>query len=290
MQMHKTPLVRPLSVASPFRIAPAVGCALFLAGCFGAATSPPVVDDAGYGAAPDYGPLCTGNNDGIIDRAELQFPVGVTVRYLVNPPGTTVPVSPAGTPGPDGPVWDLSSTAGEVRSFTLKPVAGAWFEGSFPGATYAIVTDLQSGTLGVFRVTDDAVLLLGFVSEEPNRTLLVYDAPVATLRFPVKAGAGWVTGGRVTNGKLDGKPFASTDTYRVSVDARGQAVLPFLKFANTLRVRVDLSQALPAGVSINRIQYLYYHECFGELGRFSSAAGETDPAFTTAAESRRLAL
>ena len=28
-------------------------------------------DDAAYGTAPDLGPLCTGNNDGKIDRSEL---------------------------------------------------------------------------------------------------------------------------------------------------------------------------------------------------------------------------
>jgi hypothetical protein len=260
-----------------------------LAGCFGKEL-PAGSDDAIYGAAPDLAPLCSGNNDGVIDRGELQFPIGVTVRYLVNPPGTTVTVQPGGAPGPDGPVWDLSSTAGDLRDFTLLPVAGAWFAGSFPDATYAVTTDLASGTLGVFRVTDTALLLLGFASPDPGKTLLVYDAPVVTVRLPIHAGDGFVTAGKITNGKLGGQPFASTDTYTVSVDARGEAVLPYLRFQNTLRIRVGLSQALPAGVAVQHIEYLYYHECFGELGRFVSSPGETDPMFTSAAESRRLAL
>ena len=44
------------------------------------------------------------------------------------------------------------------------------------------------------------------------------------------------------------------------------------------------------GVSVRRIQYLFFHECYGELGRMVSNQGETNPSFTTASELRRLAL
>jgi hypothetical protein len=258
-------------------------------GCFGS-TPPPTHDDGGYGQAPDLQPICVANNDGVIARGELQFPVGAKVNYLTNPSGTTVMVDTAGTPGPDGPEWDLTSTAGDVVPFTLEPLADKWYGPSFPGATYATFSDPQSRTLGIFRVTDDGLLLLGFASEEPDQTLLIYDAPVMSLRFPVKPGDSYVTGGKITNGKLSGMPFASTDTYQISVDARGVAVLPFLRFTNTLRVHVDLTQALPGGITVHRIQYLFFHECFGELGRMVSNPGEQNPAFTTAGELRRLAL
>jgi hypothetical protein len=263
--------------------------ALALWGCFGDSL-PDAGDDAAYGRQPDLGPLCAGNNDGVIARNELQFPLGIGVRYLVNPPGTTVSVDPVGQAGPDGPAWDLSSTAGDVHELVLESVADKWFAASFPGASYATVSDLMSGTLGVFRVTDEALLLLGFASEAPNQTLLVYDAPVASLRLPLTAGDGWVTGARIVNGTLDGQPFASSDTYRISVDARGTAVLPFLQFPNTLRVHVELSQALPGGIAVTRIEHLFFHECYGELGRMVSSPGEANPAFTMAAEFRRLAL
>jgi hypothetical protein len=261
---------------------------LLAAGCFG--ESVPSNDDAAYGRGPDLLPVCSGNNDGQIARGELQFPLGLAVRYLANPPGTTVTVSPAGVMRPSGPEWDLTSTAGEVYELKLDAVAGQWFGGSFPDATYATTTDLASGTLGIFRVTDTALLLLGYASPEPNQTLLVYDAPIATVHFPIRQGDSWVTGARIVNGTLGGQPFASSDTYRISVDARGTAVLPFLSFENTLRIHVDLSQALPAGVAVSRIQYLYFHECYGELGRMVSNPGEADPGFTAAAEFRRLAL
>lgn len=275
------------------RIAP-LGCvaaATALApGCFGGRVPGTGLEDGGYGVAPDLAPLCTGNNDGVIESRELLFPVGATVRYLMNPPGTTVQVAPDGTQAGGALEWDLRSTMGEVRDFTLIGPAGAWWAPRFPAATYAVIADVGTDTLGVFRVGPDGLFLLGFASVDPDRTLLVYDKEVLSLRFPVKKGDGWVTGGKITDGKLDGKPFASTDTYRIQVDAAGTAAMPYLKFHNTLRVRLDSTQAIPAGVSVTRIQHLFYHECYGELGRMVSNFGEANPSFQTAVEFRRLAL
>ncbi len=267
-----------------------LAAAVVLGGCFGSA-SLPSNDDAGYGAAPDLEPLCTSNNDGVIEASELKYPLGLTVRYLANPIGTTVQVAPDGAPGADGVTeWDLSSTAGEVFPLTIEPVDQKWFAASFPDATYATVSDLTSGLLGVFKVTPDALLLLGYASEQPNQTLLVYDAPVATLKLPVTTGQSWVTGAHINGGLLNGQPFASSDTYQISVDARGTAVLPYLKISNTLRIHVQLTQSVPGGIAVTHIQYLFFHECDGELGRMVSNPGEIDPSFTTAAEFRRLAL
>ena len=58
--------------------------ALGAGGCFGTDV-PNGNDDAAYGTVPDLGPLCSGNNDGIIARDELAFPVGMSVNYLVQP-------------------------------------------------------------------------------------------------------------------------------------------------------------------------------------------------------------
>jgi hypothetical protein len=271
------------------RITPFAALFLLVPGCFGSAPLRPN-DDAGYGAQPDLGPLCVGNNDGVIDVSELGFPIGLTLHYLDNPPGTTVGVNPDGVAMPDGPQWDFTSTAGNAIALTIEPIAGQWFAPSFPGATYATTSDVGSGLLGIFRVTPDALEILGFASPTPNQTLLVYDAPIASLHFPVKKGDAWVTGAKIVNGTLNGSPFASTDTYRVTIDAQGTAVLPFLKFQNTLRVHVELSQALPGGVAVTHIQHLFFHECYGEVGRMVSNPGETNASFTTAAEFRRLAL
>jgi hypothetical protein len=263
--------------------------ASLLVGCFGGQT-PPTSDDGGFGAGLDLLPTCTGNNDGVIDRTELQFPLGLTVKYLTNPVGTTVTVNPDGQMTANGLQWDLTSTQGDAVNLTLQPIQGQWFAASFPDATYVTTSDLASGTLGVFKVTDNALQILGFASPEPNKTLLVYNAPVDSVRFPIRDGDSYVTGSSVVNGTLNGMPWAETDTYQVSVDALGTAVLPFLTFANTLRVHVQLTQAVAGGVSVTRIQHLFFHECYGEVGRMVSNPGETNPSFTTASEFRRLTL
>jgi hypothetical protein len=63
-----------------------------------------------------------------------------------------------------------------------------------------------------------------------------------------------------------------------------------LSFDNTMRVHVDLTQTLPGGISVTRIQYLFFHECFGELGRMVSVPNEPNEVFSNAGEFRRLAL
>jgi hypothetical protein len=262
--------------------------AMLVGGCTTAEL--PANDDAGYGRLPDLAPACTPNNDGEIARSELQLRAGLSARYLVNPVGTTVTVNPDGRATATGPEWDLTSTAGDVVELNLVDVSTAWFASSFPGASYATVTDLGSRTLGVFRVTDGAIEILGYASEQPNQTLLVYDRPILSAKLPIRLGDGWVSTGRVVNGRLNGQPFASTDTYRVSVDARGTAQLPYLTLDGTLRIQVQLTQTLPGGLPITRIQHLFFHECAGEVGRMASPPGETNPSFTTAAELRRLAL
>jgi len=177
-----------------------------------------------------------------------------------------------------------------VHQLTLESLSGKWFASSFANATYATTTDIASNTLGIFRVTDDGLYILGYASEAPNTTLLVYDTPILSLKFPVTLGDSWVSTAHIVNGTLNGMPYAGLDTYQISIDARGTAVLPFLRFDNTMRVHVDLTQTIPGGVSLRRIQYLFFHECYGELGRMVSVVDEPAEIFSNAAEFRRLAL
>lgn len=263
--------------------------ALGAGGCFGS-NVPNGNDDAAYGTAPDLGPICSGNNDGKIENNELQFPLGVSVNYLANPSGTTTTVAPDGTQVNGVTQWDLTSNAGDVHKLTIEALTGKWFAASFPGASYATTTDLATNTLGIFRVADEGLYILGYASETPNQTLLVYDAPILSLKFPVTLGDAWVSTAHVVNGMLNGQPYAGLDTYKIAVDARGTAVLPFLSFDNTMRVHVDLTQTVPGGISVSRIQYLFFHECYGELGRMVSVINEPNEMFTNAGEFRRLAL
>ena len=85
-------------------------------------------------------------------------------------------------------------------------------------------------------------------------------------------------------------PYAVPDTYKISVDARGtrDAAVPRLRQHPARARRSD--QTVPGGVSVTRIQYLFFHECYGELGRMVSVLDEPNESFTNAAEFRRLAL
>ena len=110
------------------------------------------------------------------------------------------------------------------------------------------------------------------------------------IRFPVVEGQSWAMVAHITDAVYEGQPFASTDSYNISVDQRGTVDLPYLSLHNTLRLRVEVQQSLPGGQTIHRFQYLYLQECYGELGRIVSLDNELDPGFTTASEFRRLAL
>lgn len=261
-------------------------CALAFTGCLG--NDELNQSDAGYSNADFASISCSANNDGVIERSELPLAIGVTAKYLQNPSGTLAMVNPVGQDSPDGPAWDLTSEAGDAVSLPIVAVTGTWFASSFPGATYATYTDLATKTYGVFKLTDSALQLMGYASEAPNQTLLVYDVAIDTIRFPLKKGDSWVQVATITNGKFDGLPVAEKDTYKVSVDEQGVAVLPFLRVTKTLRIHVELDQSV--GTSTHSIQYLFFRECVGEVGRMVSAANETDENFTSAATFRRLAL
>lgn len=287
-KLHKV-RAKPRHAASALALAVVLGGAL--PGCPSKGTVGPDGAGDGFVPRPDAAPMCTGNNDGVITRDELPVVMGVGVDYLVNPPGTTVSVRPEGTTdGGGNVVWDFTSEQGVVLTLTLVPVWDTWSATHFPEAHYATRLLAESTNQGVYRVDDQAVWLMGFASLEANRTLAVYDPPVPSLRFPVEVGLNWVSVGEIRNAVYDGQPFASTDTYRVSVDMRGTVRLPYLDLLNTLRVKVELTQSLAGGTTLRWIQYVYLHECYGELGRIVSVEGELDPQFDTASEFRRLAL
>lgn len=240
---------------------------------------------------PDSMPVCQGNNDGIITVDEMPMVSGISVNYLVNSPGTSVGVQPSGTiDGGGDRIWDFTDTSGEVFAISLDTIWGQWFESDFVDAHYVSRLAPGSDALGVYRATNDAIWLLGFASPQPDVTLAVYDEPVPLIRFPLSEGQSWAVVAHITNAVYDGQPFASTDTYNISVDQRGTLDLPYLSLHNTLRLRVELTQSLPGGQTIHRFQLLYLHECYGELGRIVSLDNELDPNFTTASELRRLAL
>ncbi len=266
---------------------------LLFAGC--AEVIDPRVIDGGDGSTTpvtDAGVTCHGNNDGVITRDEVVFAPGIAVRYRINALGTTVPVDVNGETRPDGThAWNFSDSSGDLVSLQLVTTDGAYFATDFPGAQYAARIDPREASLGIYRATATALELLGVAGEDMAAgTLVRYDTAVPLLRFPLMPGAAWSADSTVTNGMVNHTPVASRDHYDISVDATGELNLGILTIRQALRVRIESTQMFPAGPGVRRIQYLWLTECYGEVARITSTDGEVDPAFTQAAEFRRLGL
>jgi hypothetical protein len=231
--------------------------------------------------------LCAANDDGVIEQAEVPLGPGLGAKYRV---AGDVTVSTAGAPEGDGRRWDFTGAlSGDHHTlFETIPLAGQWFEASFPGATYAVrLTDAED-LLGVFEIAAGALLLRGVVSPEggPSRTELDFDPPVAVLRFPLEEGDAWLEETTVS-GVAVGVVSFYTETYDASVDAHGTVVAPFAEFP-TLRVQIALERTVGLVTTLQRTQS-WVAECFGPVAGAASQLGETSPDFDDVHELRRLA-
>lgn len=248
--------------------------------------------------APTVAPLeCIPNLDGRIKASELKAALGIPVRYLSNPAGSTRPVSiPGATSSAGQRVWDLSTDYADdqVATLSASEVAGHWFAASFPTGQFVSALDLAQTTLGVYRNDGSDLFLLGYASREEapmlGKTLVVYTQPVAIFRFPLEVGKQWVSVGQVMNGLVRGLPFAGRDTYQVRVDASGQLELPDVTFTQALRVRTTTTIEPAIGNAISRRQVGWVFECFGEVARATAPDNEMTDDFTTTSELRRLGL
>jgi hypothetical protein len=262
-----------------------------MAGC--SAGDDPIFADGGGGgdggALPDAA-SCLPNNDGVIDISEVAFLPGLAVTYRINQPGSTVGVDVAGKTIDGTLQWDFSARDGVTFTTALEQLKGQWYASLFPNASHVVPSDSTGKTLQVIQVDGDRLLLLGVVSREADVTRLVYDKPVLFLRFPLKVGDSYSTTAQAPNGKLDGLPIATEDTYSVKIDAVGTVRLPFVKLAKTLRIRVDVQTKAVGGVSNSVRQVQWFHECYGEIARVVSKTGETQPDFKEATEFRRLSF
>jgi hypothetical protein len=237
-------------------------------------------------------PACTANNDFTIERSEIHVAVGATELFAVNNDGTTVSdVDTAGMSSTTGRVWDFSAARAEdhrVLDEVVDP-AGQWWASAYPDATYAMPLDLAETILGVYRVSDSRVELLGTVSREMNRTNMAMTPPVIVMQFPLTEGATWsqtVNG----NGFYDYTALANVTQYVFTVDAHGEVRTPAGRFP-ALRIRTDLDQSVPFTL-IRRTQrtYTFVSECWGAVARIASVDNEMSVEFTTASEYRRLSL
>ena len=268
---------------------------VLLAGC-GDNLTHPVIPEA-YQGAPPAALDCLPNLDGRIDSAEMGAAVGVPVAYLVSPPDATRTVDVVGTVGDGGQrLWDWSGSDGGDQLATLSAgaLAGNWYAEFFPQGEFVAPFDAGGRVNGIYSQDERALWLLGLASVEQDpeegQTLLRYDAPVALFRFPLEPGDSWVSEGLARDSMLRGLPYAGRDTYSVEVSRAGRLALPDLSFSQALQVQTLVEIDPAVGFPTSQRQTSFVFECFGEVARATSAAGETDIDFSDAIEVRRLSL
>ncbi len=240
---------------------------------------------------------CVPNLDGKIDATELQAALDVPESLVVSPAGIRRSVALAGaTDGLGRRVWDFAVDYADdqVARISATALTGKWFAASFPNGQYVAPIDLGAGLLGVYSADGSNLFLHGIASvaamPAEQKTLLVYNAPVAIHRYPLEVGKTWVSVGVVQNGTIRGLPYAGRDTYQVNVDASGRLELTDLTFTQALRIRTRVTVEPAVGASVTRRQVSFFFECFGEVARASSLDNEPLEDFTTTAELRRLGL
>src|SRR5512140_1773629 len=127
------------------------------AGDGASSTDAPVQGDGSSGS-------CLPNHDGTIVREEVPLGPGLHAKYKVAQNAT---VSTAGVAQADGSrIWDLTGAIAGDHDLLVETVAptGQWFAADFPSAQYTARLTDSSNLLGVFQITQSAVVLLGAVS------------------------------------------------------------------------------------------------------------------------------
>ena len=254
------------------------------------------------GEGGNYG--CVPNHDGIITAEEAPFGANHTAMFRVTTDVSGFHSEP--DCGSDGCTWDLVHVNGATSDLlvTTEPLAGWWFarDPAFTDATYVAPMgdfELSLGAMeicnqqqyGVFQVTEDALLVLGLVSEhEDEGTKLVYDPPLPMLQFPLVDGVSWVVettaSGPMCNSWVD---YNVRQTVETSVDAWGTVRTPFGDFTDVLRVNTHLRRHMGVGVMPTQLRtHLFVAECFTSIATVVSEEGESDADFDRVFEVRRL--
>jgi hypothetical protein len=271
----------------------------FLLVCIGALACEPNQTHTDNNAPYEGGtvaPLnCVPNLDGTIDANELAAVLGIPVKYLVSPSGTSRTVNVAGQTDTQGQlVWDFGTDFADdqVASIEAAALQGKWYASSFPNGQFATPFDAADTLEAVYSQDDNGLYLQGIASTQMSppegETLFVYDTPVTLYVFPLKAGTTWTTTGVVRNGMIRGLQYAGQDTYQGTDAATGQLVVPDFTFQQAHRIEFVVTTVPAAGENVVTRQDSFLFECFGEVARATSETNETNDDFTTASELRRL--
>jgi hypothetical protein len=263
--------------------------ALLLAACEANVTPQP---DAGAAL-----PTCVPDRDGQITADELPIVLGATVAYYASPPGVTRTVDLSGTGSGESRDWDLSTENPDDLVIALGPIAlrDQWYAPNFPSSQFEL--DAGSGLDGIYHQTDEALFLDGTASHDEaptaGKTLIVYAAPVALLRFPIVDGDSYTTLATIPGATIDGLPFIGTDQVDVDVSGSGRLDVPYVEFSPALRVQTLITRKATGTTgtpTITKRSTDFMFECFGQVAHAESLADEPNADFTTAAYLRRFAL
>jgi hypothetical protein len=253
-----------------------------------------VDNNAPYEAGTAAPLSCVPNLDGQIDSTELTAVLGIPVKYLVSPSGTSRAVNVAGATDTKGQlVWDFGTdySDDQVASIQASALQGKWYASSFPNGQFATPFDAADTLEAVYSQDDNGLYLQGLASSQQNpsdgETLFVYETPVTLYVFPLKVGTTWTTTGIVRNGMVRGLNYAGQDTYQGTDAATGQLLLPDFTFTQAHRLEFVVTTVPAAGENVVTRQDSYLFECFGEVARATSETNETSDDFTTASELRR---
>jgi hypothetical protein len=233
-------------------------------------------------------PSCVPNRDGQITADELPIALGATISYYA---GANRTVDLAGANG----VFDLSTESPDDTVVALGPIelATQWYAAQFPNGQF--VVDAGSGLDGIYHQDDRALWLDGTASHDEmpaaGKTLIVYTAPVALLRFPLVDGLTYSTTAALTDATIAGLPFNGSDQVDIDVTAGEQLEVPYVDFSPVLKVRTHVTRTPSTGPpAVGKRTTIFMFECFGEVARAESKQDETAADFTTAVYLRRFAL
>lgn len=249
------------------------------------------VDEADAGIdglpGPDAAVGCQPDHDGTLTRAELPMMAGQSARFRI---ATDATIDTAGQQGAGGErTWSLAAglPGDQDLTTTLLAPAGTWWAASFPTASYAARLSIDSELLGVMRLDDAGLSLLGVVSPEGGltRTELAYDPPVPLVPTPLGPSASWSVSTTVSGLAL-GVVSVYSERYQARVDAVGTMTTPFGPFP-VRRIATDLTRTVGAAVTTKRT-FGFVAECYGTVATITSQDYERGAEFTSAAEVWRL--
>ncbi len=265
--------------------------------------------------APDFSPPpdiqsgCIGNGDGVIELSE--FPamqaLGLVATYTLNKPGTQVPVPNLGGKQQEDKVswaWDFSakiSGKDEVHYESILPLSSFWFQEHYPDGQF--VQPFSAEYMGIYRLDEEGLSLLGIASAEEDVTALAYAEPVLLLPLPLSAGQAWEALEVPAEGLYEGQAYPAsygaagtlsvTHSYSFLSDKKGTVKVPAGSFP-VQRVYLDLEMAVHNSLMLvpvaqKRVRIaLFVAECAGTVALVRSLEGETQKEFQWASEYKRL--